>query len=105
MNKELFAEVIVKLQMMQVKNQNLYSLGIDLMEYTEPYERMVDLLFKSHFNDNQIGWIDWYLYERSSLTGKGKPNQAWKTDEKTGEKIEICYDIDSLWETIQEYKE
>ena len=45
-----------------------------------------------------MGWIDWYLYERPSLTGKGKPNKAWK---KVGrKKVEICHTIDSLWEEI-----
>ena len=105
MNKETFEEVILKLQLMQEKGHQIYALGIDIMEYTEPYQRIIDLLFKSHFNKEQIRWIDWYLYERPSLTKKGKTNQAWKTDNKTGEKVEICYDIDSLWETIQEAKD
>ena len=103
MNKETFEEVILKLQLMRKKSHKLYDLGIDLMEYTEPYERIIDLLFKSHFNDDQLGWIDWFLYERPSLTEKGQYNKAWKTDKETGEQIEICYDIDSLWETIREY--
>ena len=98
MTKELFEEIILKLQLMHEKGRKTYDLGIDLMEYTEPYERMVDVLLKSHFNDEQIGWIDWYLYERPSLTGKGKPNKAYKTAGK--KKVEICHTIDSLWETI-----
>ena len=101
MTKELFEEIILKLQLMHERGRKTYDLGIDLMEYTEPYERMVDVLLKSHFNDEQIGWIDWYLYERPSLTGKGKPNKAYKTVGK--KKVEICHTIDSLWETIQEY--
>ena len=100
MNKELFEEIILKLQLMQIKSRKLYDLGIDLMEYTEPYERIIDVLFQSHFNKEQIGWIDWYLYERPSLTDKGKPNKAWKTVGK--KKVEICHTIDSLWKTVCE---
>lgn len=103
MNKELFEELILKLQLMHEKGRKLYDLGIDLLEYTEPYERIIDVLLKAHFNDDQIGWIDWYLYERPSLTERGKPNKAFKTVGK--KKVEICHTIDSLWETIQEYNQ
>jgi len=103
MKKNLFKEIILKLQMMQEKNHKLYDLGIDTLDFTEPYERIIDLLFQSCFNEEQRTWIDWFLYEKPPLTKKGKPNQAFKTDNKTGEQIEICYDVDSLWETIQEY--
>jgi hypothetical protein len=64
MNKETFEQIILMLQLMQEKSHRVYDLGIDIMEYTEPYERIIDLLFKSHFNNEQIEWIDWYLYER-----------------------------------------
>jgi len=102
MKKETFEEVIIKLQLMQEKTHKLYDIGIDIMEYKEPYEGIIDLFFKSHFNNEQIRWINWYLYEIPSLTRNGLPNQAWKTDNETGEKIKICHTIDSLWETIQE---
>jgi hypothetical protein len=102
MNKELFEEIILKLQLAQEKHHQLYKLGIDLMEFTEPYERIIDVLFQSHFNKDQLQWIDWYLYERTSFTKNGEPNQAWKT--VNGEQIEICHHIDSLWETVQEYE-
>jgi hypothetical protein len=101
MTKEIFEEIILKLQLMSQKSIKLYELGIDSMEYTEPYERIIDLLFQSYFNKDQLGWIDWFLYERPSLTKKDKPNQAWKTVD--GKQVEICHTIDSLWETIQEY--
>lgn len=98
MTKQQFEEVILKLQLTQLRSQELYKLGVDLMEIEEPYHKVIDILFSSCFNEEQMGWIDWYLYERPSLTGKGKPNKAWK---KVGrKKVEICHTIDSLWEEI-----
>jgi len=96
MNKELFEEIILKLQSMHEKNHALYKLGIDMLDFTEPYDRIIDILFKSYFNKDQLGWIDWFLYERK--THKGEILEAHDADGNS-----ICYDIDSLWKTIQEY--
>ena len=68
------------------------------MEYDESYEFVINELFRAAFNVDQLEWIDWFLYERESLTGKN--NKAWK---KVGrKKVEICHTIDSLWETVCE---
>ena len=42
-------------------------------------------------------WIDWYLYERDSLSGE--INQAWDKDGTP-----ICYDIPSLWKEVEELR-
>ncbi len=85
---------------MSEKSRKIYDLGIDLMEFTEPYEKIIDVLFGSVFNSEQRGWIDWYLYERIGFDGKEL--KAYKTVGK--KKVRICHTIDSLWDTIQEYK-
>lgn len=99
MNKKSFETIILNLQLAHKKSRELYKLGVDLMEYDESYEFVIDELFKATFNEDQHGWIDWYLYEREGLSGK--INKAYKTVGK--KKVEICHTIDSLWETIQEY--
>jgi hypothetical protein len=97
-----FEKIILKLQLAHARSEKIHDLGIDLLEFEQPYQFIIDELFKEIFNQKQMGWIDWYLYERPSLTKKGSTNKAWKTDSKTGEKIEICYDIPSLWEEVCE---
>jgi hypothetical protein len=98
MTKQQFEEVILKLQLTQLRSQQLYKLGVDLMEIEEPYHNVIDILFSSCFNDEQMGWIDWFLYERVGINGK-----ILKATKKVGrKKVEICYDIDSLWETVCE---
>lgn len=96
MNKELFEEIILKLQLMHEKNHALYKLGIDMLDFTEPYERIIDILFKSYFNKDQLGWIDWFLYERKTPSG-----EILEAHDANGN--QICHHIDSLWETIQKY--
>lgn len=100
MTKQSFEKIILNLQTARTRSREIYKLGIDLMNYEENYEKVVDELFSAAFNPDQLGWIDWFLYEREGFDGK--INKAWK---KVGrKKVEICYDIDSLWETINEYE-
>jgi fatty acid/phospholipid biosynthesis enzyme len=98
MNKKSFETIILNLQLAHKKSRELYKLGVDLMEYDESYEFVIDELFKASFNEDQRGWIDWFLYERESPTGK-----ILKAHKKVGrKKVEICHTIDSLWETVNE---
>jgi hypothetical protein len=103
MTKETFQKIILKIHLINTKDHEFYKLGVDLSKYSEDHMIIIQELMEEVFNKDQLGWIEWYLYERESLTRKDKPNKAWKTDKETGKKIEICYDIDSLWETVQEY--
>ena len=100
MTKQTFQKIILNLQTARKRSHEMYKLGVDLMNYDENYEVVVDELLKAAFNPDQMGWIDWFLYERESFDGK-----ILKAHKKVGrKKVEICHTIDSLWETIQEYK-
>jgi hypothetical protein len=99
MNKQSFEKIILNLQAARKRSREIYKLGIDLMNYEENYEHVIDELFRAAFNTEQLGWIDWFLYERESAGGK-----TLKAHKKVGrKKVEICHTIDSLWETVQEY--
>jgi hypothetical protein len=99
MTKQSFEKIILNLQAARKRSHELYKLGVDLMDYDERYEHVIDEFFQATFNPDQLGWIDWYLSERVNFSGKIK--KAWK---KVGrKKVEICHTIDSLWETINEY--
>jgi len=98
MNKQSFEKIILHLQTAHKKSRELYKLGLDLMQYDENYEFVIDELFKAAFNEEQRGWVDWFLYEKEGL--RGETNKAFK---KVGrKKVEICHTIDSLWETVCE---
>jgi len=98
MTKQSFEKIILNLQVAHKKSRELYKLGVDLIQYDENYEFVIDELFKATFNEEQRGWVDWFLYEREGFNGKIQ--KAWK---KVGrKKVEICHTIDSLWETVHE---
>jgi hypothetical protein len=101
MNKQTFEALILKLQYLAERELALSRLGVDLLEYTDHYYFVINLLLESTFDEYQVGWINWFIYERPSLVKNGEANQAWKTLDD-GTKVEICHTIDSLWETINE---
>ena len=68
------------------------------MDFEETYQTVIDELLRASFNEDQAGWIDWYLYEREGI--RSNINKAYKTVGK--KKVEICHTIDSLWETVCE---
>lgn len=97
MDYETFEKLIVELQGAYERNTKLYQLGVDLSEHNEPMHRVASLLMLEAFGENGKSWIDWYLFDR--VTHSGKILKAWRTkDGKEDE--EICYDIKSLWEEV-----
>lgn len=97
MNYEQFKTIIETLQEVSDRSHSIYKLGVDLMDYDEPYHKAICTLLDSVFNDVGRGWVDWYLYERPGFNGK--TNLA--TDENGNE---ICHNIESLWETVKPYR-
>jgi hypothetical protein len=92
-----FEKLINDIQKCRDRSSALYDLGIDLMDYNDTYHEIISSLLLETFNVEGKDWIDWYLYERPSFSGK-EPLKAFDLDGK-----EICHNIESLWETVKEY--
>jgi hypothetical protein len=91
-----FEKLISELQSTSDRYSKLYNLGVDLINYDEPNQKIISLLMEEIFEKEGKDWIDWYLYER--VTHSGEVLKAWDKDDN-----EICYDIPSLWETVKDY--
>jgi hypothetical protein len=96
MTYNTFEKLIKELQVTSNRYSKLYDLGVDLINYDEPNQRIISLLMEEIFAKEGKDWIDWYLYEK--VTHSGEILKAW--DENNNE---ICFDIPSLWETVKEY--
>jgi hypothetical protein len=96
MKYETFEKLITELQNISNRYSKLYDLGVDLLNYDEPIQTVNSILMLELFGKEGKDWIEWYLYERESHSGKKL--QAWDKDDN-----EICYDIPSLWDTVKEY--
>ena len=97
MEYEQFKKLIEDLEKSLQRSSALYDLGMDLMNYNDIYHEIISSLMLSTFNVEGKDWIDWYLYERPSFSGK-EPLKAFDKDGN-----EICHNIESLWETVKEY--
>jgi hypothetical protein len=97
MKLETFKKIIQKLEMLRERSSKLYDLGIDILNYEEPYHEFFTIMLKEIFGEEGYDWISWYLYERVGFDGRVL--QAWDENEN-----EICNNIESLWEEINKLK-
>lgn len=95
MTKDTFQILILELQLAHKKHGELYKLGVDLLAIQDPLYTVIDQLLNEVFNEEQYNWINWFLYERESHNG-----EILEAHDADGNPI--CFDIDSLWETVME---
>lgn len=82
-DKTLFVDSIETMLAIQDRTEFMISeLGIDAIGYEDKYYRVIENLFKLHFNKEQLSLIQLYLYElvpdkewngQIELEQKGKP--------------------------------
>ena len=94
MKQEVFTDIIKRIREQSDKQNALYKLDVDLINYSDNYTSVIDILLKVYYGEDGADWIDWYLYERDE---NGALDQAHTNDGKP-----ICYDIKSLWEEVEQ---
>jgi len=94
MKLEVFTEVLNKLRKQSDKEHALYVLDIDTINFSDNYTSVINILLEVYYGKDGADWIGWYLWERDPL---GTIDQATTNDEKL-----ICYDIQSLWEEVEQ---
>lgn len=99
MNKEQFIEIFNKIKLLEEQQHEYYKFGIDLFESQYPVlstsHEIIDLFFKSHYNDIGMDWISWFMYENDF--GESKM-EAWDNDKL------ICQTADELYDYIEQYR-
>lgn len=99
MNKETFLDVI---RLHQEQEDRIDRLS-EIVDYSSPLVEfgwtMFDELIREAFNETQVDWIFWWLYERISLT-TGEELPYW--DENDVE--HYVHTPEELWDLIQNYK-
>jgi len=94
MKLEVFTEILNKLRKQSDKEHALYVLDIDTINFSDNYSSVINILLEVYYGKDGADWIGWYLWERDPL---GTIDQATTNDGKP-----ICYDIQSLWEEVEQ---
>lgn len=96
MKLEVFEEILKTIKVQSDRAHSLYELGVDVIEFTDGYDKIWSLLLKAYYGKAGEDWITWFLFDRDAT--KEEP-QAW--DENNNP---ICYDIPSLWKHVEELR-
>jgi hypothetical protein len=87
-----FSVIIETLQKQSDLVSDLYSKKIDLLEFSDPYDVIIRILFTEIYTAEGYDWFTWFCYENDFGTGRLDAND---------ENGPICYDIKSLWEFLE----
>ena len=93
MKREVFIHVLDKIRNKSNKIDELYALGIDLINFSDDSNEVINILLEVYYGKEGADWISWYLWERDP---DGTIDQA-----TTGDGTPICYNDTSLWEEVE----
>jgi hypothetical protein len=103
--KNLFIESLKIMIEIQDRSEFMITeLGMDMIAYEDKYYRVIENLFKIHFNQQQLSLIQMYLYEL-------RPDKSWdgmiELDLQKGDEPKVVKfkDPKDVWEVIQSFKE
>lgn len=71
------------------RTREAYKLGIDLTEFRESAQEVIELLLKHVFDEHQYETISWWMYEK--YFGRREDLQMWDKDGK-----EVCRTVEEL---------
>lgn len=93
MTYERFLKVILSLQKQDNVVNKAYKIGVDIIDFTDPYHRVINELIKECYGEGGYEWFSWYCWE-NDFGQKGL--EAWDKN-----KNPICYSHESLWEYLE----
>lgn len=96
MTYERFLKVLLSLQKEDRVIKEAYKLGVDLINFIDPYHEIINELIKEIYGEGGYDWFSWYCWENDF--GQGGL-EAWDSDRNL-----ICQSHESLWEYLESKK-
>ena len=93
MRQEVFTHILDKIRDKSKRIDDLYELGIDLINFSDDSNEVINILLEVYYGKEGADWISWYLWEHDLKGGK------YQATDKDGNPI--CYDDHSLWEEVE----
>ena len=80
-----------------------YDQGVDLVEFVEGYNVVTEYLWGEILTAEGLDWFNWFMYEKNYLQdGVGNPEMNAYSKINDGEQVEICKDLEGLYEYLIE---
>lgn len=95
MTYKVFEELIKRINTVDAKVSAAYDLGIDVINFSDDYNTISSILLTEYYGQEGAGWVEWFIYEKEN-------NPDLKAHDADGN--EICYDLKSLWEYVEELR-
>jgi hypothetical protein len=107
MTFETFSAIILTIKKQSEKISGMHSLGVDLVNFVDPYNDIISRCIKEFYGDDGLDWFDWFCYESdfgqrdwskaATYVKNGEPR--WGATDKEGNPI--CHSILSTWEYLE----
>ena len=118
MKFETFSAIILTIKKQSEKISGLHSLGVDLVNFVDPYNDIISRCIKEFYGDDGLDWFHWFCYESDfGQRDWSKAATYVKNDDGTSTKIHeageprwgatdkegnpICHSILSTWEYLE----
>lgn len=121
MTYERFLKVLLSLQKEDRVIKEAYKLGVDMINFVDPYYKIINELIEEIYGEEGYDWFSWYCWENDFGQKDWSKGNAYKQNpdgtstlihqdgeprfgayDKEGNPI--CYDHKSLWERMEECK-
>ena len=120
MEYEDFLGILMPYKKLMKDFRELYSMGFNFMdgkyELEDNVAKMFDAALNSHFTEEGVEWINWFVYEndwgekdwsiykvfnsQGELTDRD-PMEAYGAKDENGKPI--CYSFESTWELVKNH--
>tara|TARA_R110000868_G_scaffold409693_1_gene695685 strand:- start:1843 stop:2154 length:312 start_codon:yes stop_codon:yes gene_type:complete len=76
------------------------DIKLDIIEFTDDYNRVINLLLSVIMTEDGLDWFYWFLYEKDGIEGKIKKDMKAYDENKK----EICKNVKELHEYLTKNK-
>lgn len=97
MKFETFESIINKLKEQDNVLSKLYEIGVDLIEFVDPYRFVISTLIEEYYGEGGLEMFNWFCYDKDY--GKRTDLTAHDADGNL-----ICQDVKGLWEYLEKHK-
>ena len=99
-----FKEILDLLIEQSANTTAAYRLKIDLIDYCDPYNECIALLWSEILTNDGLEWLNWFLYDKGFITGELDPEIKAYQITNGDEKVEIIRDLPELYDYLIQNK-